>query len=136
MNNSILEFASALIKKYRSGEDLDNINAKFYQRRIDGLLYQLDEAAKEYAALQKIADDRWEKYYTVGSITIITPDIAIVDVYQKGELMGYFPIVKGRASSTYSEDKEEAILIAFGEKYDGLNSQFASYAVRMLGKVE
>ena len=128
----ILEFAIGLIKSYRNGEELPKHS--YFEKRVDGLLSRMGEELDKYSKLQKIADERWGHHYSIDEITIISDDIAIVEVTEKGNLKGYFYILKDRASSSYSTDKETSILIALGEKHDGLNSQFSYYACRMLGK--
>ena len=129
---NILRFASNIIKQVLEGEE---VNLKgFHRLQIDGLTRKMDVTAEKYKYFLDIAEARFKQYHTVSDITIITDDIAIVEVTDKGNLYGYFYIVNGQASSEYSTDKESAILNAIGKKYDGNNSQFSYYACKMLGK--
>jgi len=46
--------------------------------------------------------------------------------------MYFLPIVDGKEFSYAAETEDIALLIGLGIKYDGLNSQFAKMAARML----
>lgn len=44
----------------------------------------------------------------------------------------YVPVVDGNETSLIAETEDVALLLGLGLKYDGLNSQFAKMATRML----
>lgn len=44
----------------------------------------------------------------------------------------YYPVIGGKKYSYVGDTEDEAMLIGLGIKYDGLNSQFAKMAMRML----
>lgn len=44
----------------------------------------------------------------------------------------YYPIIGGKSYSQIAETHDMAALLALGIKYDGVNSQFAKMAARML----
>ena len=129
---NLLTYASNIIKQVLEGKEV-NLQG-WHSKRISGLVSQMDVTAEKYKYFLDIAEARFKQYHTVSDITIITDEIAIVEVTDKGNLYGYFYIVNGQASSEYSTDKENAILNAIGKKYDGNNSQFSYYACKMLGK--
>jgi len=131
--NTLLSYASEILKQVLAGEEV-NLSG-FRKLRITGLADQLQRIADKYNRFYVIAEQRYNSHgRSIVDITIITDDMAIVEVAEKGKTYGYFYIVNGRASSTYSEDKESAVLLAIGEKYEGNNSQFQYYACKMLGK--
>ena len=129
---NLLKYASHIIKQVLDGEE---INLKgFHRNRISGLVSQMNATSEKYEYFQNIAETRFNPRQSIADITIITPEIAIIEVTEKGEFYGYFNIVNGRVSSEYSTDKEIEILIALAVKHEGLNSQFPYYACKMLGK--
>ena len=130
--SNIYNFSAKIIKKILDKEEI-KIEG-FHGKQIEGLMNELESASAEYEALYTLAEARFGKYAKVGDITIFSSDIAICERIEKGELVGYFPIVNGRVSSTYSEDKEAAFLIALSIKYEGLNGNFSYYACKLLGK--
>jgi hypothetical protein len=44
----------------------------------------------------------------------------------------YVPVVDGKESNQCAETEDVALLLGLGIKYDGVNSQFAKMACRML----
>ncbi len=133
MKSDLFSMASSILNKVARGAEVETQG--FRGSRIDGAANVLNELAEKYKAFEVIAKARHESNkHNVGEIIIIS-DFAIVEVLERDENPKYFHIVGGRASSTYSEDVEIAILNAMAEKYEGLNSDFANYACKMLGKV-
>lgn len=129
----ILEYAIELINHYKNGDEFPK--ADFATRRIDGLLIVMGNKLADYTRLEDIANKRWSSAKRfVKEITIITDDIAIVEVQENDQIPMYYKIINGNPTSTYSHDKEIAILEAIGEKHKGFYSDFARYAVRMLRK--
>ena len=55
-----------------------------------------------------------------------------IDNYVEGDYY-YSPVVDGKECSYIAETEDIAMLLGLGIKYDGVNSQFARMAVRMLG---
>lgn len=124
-----LKFAVNVINAFREGNPPAG---SFYAGRIDGAVDTMNEIAEKYEKIYNIVSWRLSKRDRVGEIIIISDDLAIAEVHKNGDFAGYFPVVNGRVSSTYSKDKDIAILIALAEKHEGLNSQFSYYASKML----
>ncbi len=129
MHNT-LKFAINVIRAFQEGKPP---TGTFYAGRIDGVIDSMNEIAEKYEAVHNEVSLRLTKRENIGEIIIISDDVAIAEIHRAGEFFGYFPVVKGRVSSTYSKDKEIAIFIALAEKHEGLNSQFSFYASKMLG---
>jgi hypothetical protein len=74
------------------------------------------------------------KYSRLGEIKIINDWLVIAEhIELTGDRKTYFAaIVDGRKMSSLADSEVGAILIGLGVKYDGLNSQFAHFAARML----
>ena len=133
MNSNLFGSAASLLDRVASGETITI--AGFHGKRIFGIVTQLEKLEAEHKRFEVVATERYERPgQRIGKIAIITDDIAIIEVLENDEEPKYFYVLGDRASSTYSMDKEIAILNALAEKYDGLNSGFANYACKMLGK--
>lgn len=106
------------------------------KERARGALERETERIKKERAIRDLVGGN----SVVDEVTIISDDIAIVKsriaekdrpVYDDNEFL-YQAVVNGHRIVHVSYDFDSQLLRAIGYKYDGLNSQFADFAVRML----
>lgn len=93
--------------------------------------YSFSEHNRQTLSEHGINDDFvWGKIaavHSIGNIHIVEYEDRMTGAIK------FHPYVNGKDTHGGSNSLDGAILVALGEKYDGINSQFSRFASRMLG---
>ena len=127
------------INNNKNIEEVKSEMSNFQFMKIVGNAQRYEEENNKNDWIHK----EYEKPYrnTIIEITRFSEDIQIIkeqilfknrEKFYQGNEFVYNVAVDGKIQNQSSFTKAQAILIALGIKYDGLNSQFASFASKML----